>query len=125
MIENVKKFEQALQEDKELAKKFADEMRRIVEEKSAGNDAEAIAKAARALGFELTASDLEKAQAESQEIDPEELDLTAGGWCWGSYDCYTAFHHDTPNEEGTDCFKDHDCALAFKHPKCTYAQLLE
>ena len=79
----------------------------------------------RGISHVILEREMEKAQAETQEIDPEELNRTAGGWCWGSYDCYTAYHHDTPDEEGTDCFKDHDCAVAFKHPKCTYVQLLE
>ena len=124
MIENVKKLERALREDRELAKKFEEELKRIAEEQSAGAKVEALAKAARTLGFDVTVSDLEKAQAETQELDPEELDNSVGGWCFADYDCYTAYHHDTPNEQGTDCFKDHDCALVFKHPKCTYAELL-
>ena len=125
MTENVKKFELALREDQGLAKRYEEELKRIAAEKSAESDVEVYSKAAQALGFDVTVSELEKAQAETQEIDPEELNRTAGGWCWGSYDCYTAYHHDTPDEEGTDCFKDHDCAVAFKHPKCTYVQLLE
>ena len=125
MIENVKKFVKALEEDQELAKKFEEALKNVVEAKEAKSDAEAFSKAAQALGFELTISDIEKTQAETQELDPTELDKTAGGWCWGSYDCYTAYHHDTPDEPGTDCLKDHDCVLTFKHPKCTYVQLLE
>ena len=67
------------------------------------------------MGQDVTVSDLEKAQAETQELDSEELDQTAGGWCWADYDCHTAWHHDTPDEEGTDCFKDHDCITLWEH----------
>lgn len=72
MIENVKKFKQALREDRELADHFAEEVKRITDEKSAGSDAEAIVRAANTLGFDFTIADVEKVQAETQEIDPEE-----------------------------------------------------
>ena len=111
MFENVKKFEQALRENKELAEQFAGELKRITEERSAGNDAEAMAKAAQALGFDLTAADFEKASAETQEIDPEELQQTAGGFCWGDYDCYTIYHHDTPDDDKTACLFNHSCII--------------
>ena len=114
MIENWKKFEQAIRDDKELAQRYEEELKRIATEKSAGSDDEGFAKAAQALGFDVTVSDIEKARAETQELDPEELDKAAGGWCWGSYDCYTAWHHDTPDEDGTACFKDHECLLIYR-----------
>ena len=46
MIENVRKFKQALQENRELADQFTEELKRIAEEKSAGSDAQAIVQAA-------------------------------------------------------------------------------
>ena len=112
MLENVKKLEKALQEDKELAAKFEEELQRIAQEKDAANDGEAIVKAAKAVGFEITVADLEKASAETQEIDPEELEKSAGGsWCFASYDCYTAWHHDGPEEKDTVCAFDYSCFL--------------
>ena len=74
MIENVEKFVKALEEDQELAKKFEEALKNVVEAKEAKSDAEAFSKAAQALGFELTISDIEKTQAETQELDPTELD---------------------------------------------------
>lgn len=109
MVENVKRFVKALDEDQELAKKFEETLKNVVEAREAGSDAEAFSRAAQALGFDLSVSDLERAQAETQEIDPEELSGTAGGWCVADYDCYTAWHHDTPDSKGTSCLKDHDC----------------
>ena len=109
MIDNLKKLEIALKENKELAAKFEAEILRIAKEKDAANDGEAVVKAAKAVGFDISIADLEKAQAETQELDPEEIESSAGGWCWADYDCYTAFFHDTPNEEGNACWWDYDC----------------
>ena len=54
MTENVRKFEKALRESKEMQAKLAQELKKIAEEKSALNDAEAMAAAARALGYDFT-----------------------------------------------------------------------
>ena len=117
MIENAKKLEKALKEDKEQAAKFEAELRRIVQEKDAANDGEAFVKAAKAVGFDISIADLEKVKAETQEIDPEEIGSSAGGsWCWADYDCYTAWHHDGPEEVGTDCFSNHDCIKLSENP---------
>ena len=73
MIEDVKKLEQALKVDKELAAKFEAELKRIAQEKDAANDGEAFVKAAKAVGFDISIADLEKVKAETQELDPEEI----------------------------------------------------
>ena len=121
MTENVRKFEKALREDEELRARFAAEFQRIAEEKSAVNDIEAYVKAAKALGFELSLTEAEKASAETQELDPEEMDKAAGGWCHGNYwcvdswDCYTLSHHDGPDQEGAPCLADYDCITIYHH----------
>ena len=117
MMENVKKLEKALKDDKELAAKFEAELRRIAQEKDAANDGEAIVKAAKAVGFGISMADLEKAHAETQELDPEELGNSAGGWCFANHDCYTAWYHDGPDKEGTDCFADYDCYTIVHNPE--------
>ena len=118
MLENVKKLENVLKEDKELAAKFEAELRRIAQEKNVANDGEAIVKAAKAVGFDISIADLEKVKAETQELDPEEIEKSAGGsWCFASYDCYTAWHHDGPDEKGTDCLLDYDCMAYWENPK--------
>ena len=117
MIEDVKKLEKALKEDKELAAKYEAELKRIAKEKDAANDGEAIVKAAKAVGFDMTVADLEKASAETQELDPEEIGNSAGGWCFAKHDCYTAWYHDGPDEEGTDCFANYDCYLLNNNPE--------
>ena len=38
-----------------------------------------MAKAAQALGYDFTVADMEKANAEARELDPEEIEQAAGG----------------------------------------------
>ena len=113
MTENVRTFEKALRESGELRRRLAEELKKIAGEGSASNDAEAMAAAARALGYDFTVADMEKANAEAQELDPEEMELAAGGWCFADYDCYTAWNHDTPDQKGTACFSDYECMTAY------------
>ena len=113
MTETVRKFEKDLHRNEELQKKLFEELKKITEEKSAESDAEAMAKAARALGYDFTVADMEKANAETQELDPEEMEQAAGGWCFADYDCYTAWNHDSPDQEGSACFSDYECLTAY------------
>ena len=117
MTENVRKFEKALRESKELQARLAVELKRIADEKSASNDAEAMSKAAQALGYDFTVADMEKANAETQELDPEEMEQAAGGWCFADYDCYTAWNHDSPDQQGSACLKDYDCVSVYHNSK--------
>ena len=50
MTENVRKFEKDLRGNEKLQKKLFEELAKIAKEKSAESDAEAMAKAAHALG---------------------------------------------------------------------------
>ena len=117
MTENVRKFEKDLRGNKELRQKLLEELKKIVEEKSAESDAEAMAKAAQAMGYDFTLADMEKANAETQELDPEEMGQAAGGACFADYDCYTAWHHDTPDQQGTACLKDYECVSVYHDSK--------
>jgi hypothetical protein len=76
-----------------------------------------MAKAAQALGYDFTVADMEKANAETQELDPEEMEQAAGGWCFADYDCYTAWNHDSPDQPGSACLKDYDCVSAYHNSK--------
>ena len=113
MTENVRKFEKDLRGSKELQKRLVEELKKITEEKSAESDAEAMAKAAQALGYDFTVADMEKANAETQELDVEEMEQAAGGVCFADYDCYTAWNHDTPDQKGTACFSDYECMTVY------------
>lgn len=117
MIENVRKFEKDLRGNGELQKKLLEELAKIVKEKSAESDAEAMAKAAQTLGYDFTVADMEKAHAEAQELDPGEMEQAAGGWCFADYDCYTAWNHDSPDQPGSACLKDYDCVSAYHNSK--------
>ena len=90
------------------------------------NDIEAYVKAAKALGVDLSLAEVEKASAETQELDPEEMGKAAGGvdgdgkqddvgWCISLYACFTIHHHDTPDREGYPCFADYDCITIYHH----------
>ena len=117
MTENVRKFEKDLRGNEELQKKLYEELVKIAKEKSAESDAEAMAKAAHALGYDFTVADMEKANAEARELDPEEMEQAAGGWCFADYDCYTAWNHDSPDQPGSACLKDYDCVSAYHNSK--------
>ena len=120
MTENLKKFEETLRKDEKLRARFAAEFKRIAEEKSAGNDAEAYVKAAKALGYDFSMAEVEKASAEAQVLDPEELDKVTGGrydegWCIDVFGCYLLNRHDTPDKEGYPCFANYDCITLYHH----------
>ena len=117
MTENVRKFEKDMRGNEELRKKLFEELKKIAEEKSAESDAEAMAKAAQALGYDFTVADMEKANAETQELDPEEMEQAAGGWCFADYDCYSAWTHDTPDQQGSACFSDYECITLYHESK--------
>ena len=117
MTENVRKFEKDLRGNEKLQKKLFEELAKIAKEKSAESDAEAMAKAAHALGYDFTVADMEKANAETQELDSEEMEQAAGGWCFADYDCYTAWNHDSPDQPGSACLKDYDCVSAYHNSK--------
>lgn len=117
MTENVRKFEKDLRGNEKLQKKLFEELAKIAKEKSAESDAEAMAKAAHALGYDFTVADMEKANAKTQELDPEEMEQAAGGWCFADYDCYTAWNHDSPDQPGSACLKDYDCISVYHNSK--------
>lgn len=117
MIENVRKFEKDLRGNEELQKKLFMELAKIAKEESVESDAEAMAKAAQTLGYDFTVADMEKAHAETQELDPEEMEHAAGGWCFADYDCYTAWNHDSPDQPGSACLKDYDCVSVYHNSK--------
>lgn len=79
MMENLKKFEETLRGDRALLEKFQAAVTRLRGEKSAATESEAVVEAAKELGFDVTLADLEKAKAEMQELDPDELAVAGGG----------------------------------------------
>ena len=124
--EEMLRLERDMNGDPELREKLDAEIRRIVEAKEAESDGEAIAKAAAALGYAITAEELERSAAEMEAVDDDELDGVSGGeigqdehghdlWCVVSWHCYTALRHtETENKEAA-CFKDYLCPFAYHH----------
>lgn len=110
-------MKKALRESEKLQHRLAQELKKIAEEKSAESDAEAMAKAAQALGYDFTVADMEKANAEAQELALEKMEHAAGGWCFADYDCYTAWYHDSPDQQGSACFSDYGCITLFHDSK--------
>ena len=89
--ENIKAFEAALKENKELQEKFAAAQKRIMENKEASSNGEVLVKAAAEIGYTLTMAELERAFAQIQELNDEELGQVAGGLdysCLGVYCCF-------------------------------------
>ena len=98
----------------------------MVEAKDAENDGEAMVKAAAALGYAVTLEDLERAAAELETVDDDELAEVAGGnneeYCLGkNYSCGKFWHNDHEDEEGHDerCWTGYHCHTAMLHTDTT------
>lgn len=122
MTETVRKFKEALQENEELRKQFMEELKRIAAAKEAESDAEAVAKAAMALGYDFTAADYEKANAETQELDADELAAISGGddsFCLVDYACFLALKHNTDRRVKDEaCARDYQCVYVYRRGFC-------
>jgi len=125
MTENVRSFEKALRESEELQQKFQAEMKRVAETEEAKSEAEAVVRAAGALGYGFTVSDYEKACAETQELDAEEMTAATGGdegdpafhtdqWCIADYACALALKHNSDRTSKDEmCAKDYRCVFVY------------
>ena len=113
--ENILAFEAALKESKELQEKYAAAQKRISEAKEASSDGELIVKAAAEIGFTLTVAELERALAQVEELNEEELGNVSGGaataeaLCLYDYYCYTAYMHDNDGKKDRPCWSDYYC----------------
>ena len=105
--ENIKAFEAALKESKELQEKFETAKKRIAENKDAASDSEMLVKAAAEVGYTISVAEVERAFAQNQELSDEELDKVAGGciycMCWMDYGCFLLYKTSRlpSNEEAT------------------------
>ena len=101
--EEMKRLEADMASDKELNEKFYKTVDSTAGEKTAQSDGELFAKAAAKLGYNITAADFEKLDAEREEVSPDELEQVAGGFnegCILDYGCVYAFNQDEHDEEG-------------------------
>ena len=110
-------FEAALKDSKELQEKFIAAQKRIIENKEAASDGEVIVKAAAEIGFTLTIEELERALAQAEELNEEELGNVSGGaataeaLCLYDYYCYTAYNHDNDGKKDRPCWSDYYCVI--------------
>ena len=129
--EEMKRLEADMASDKELYEMFNKTVDRIAGEKTVQSDGELFAKAAQELGYNITAADFEKLDAEKEEVSADELKQVAGGntdhgydhdydydsnECQGVYDCnHTAQY--TKDEHGHDtwCLTAWHCLTATVH----------
>ena len=72
--EEMKRLEADMASDTELREKFNKTVDRIAGEKTAQSDGELFAKAAQELGYNITAADFEKLDAEREEVSADELE---------------------------------------------------
>ena len=77
--EEMQRLERDLNEQAKLREKLDVEIKRIADAGEAENDGEAMVKAAAALGYTITIEELERATADLEKLDDDELDAAGGG----------------------------------------------
>ena len=126
--EEILRMERDMNENPELLEKLKAEVRRIAEAGEAECDGEALLKAAAALGYTITLDEQDRAAAELEAVDDEELSKVAGGmhptidvpideWCMSDYDCFSSWHTNREDEEGHNewCLTGWHCTVATLH----------
>ena len=126
--EEILRMERDMNENPELREKLKSEVRRIAEAGEAECDGEALLKAAAALGYTITLDEQDRAAAELEAVDDEELSKVAGGmhptidvpideWCMSDYDCFSSWHTNREDEEGHNewCLTGWHCTVATLH----------
>ena len=119
MSEELKRLKNDLSTNAELRKKMEETAKRIAESGEAKSDGEILVKAAAELGYAVKIADFERAMADDEELDPEELKQSAGGvsQCFTDYNCYNIVNHsDNPNPElkrKSACFSEYVCLWIF------------
>ncbi len=132
-------LKEALAADEDKAEKFKEALAGD-ECKACGNDAEAISLAAAAAGLEITPEEVERAMAEAQELDEEELKKIGAGdamcdkaymcgdlflpgedekghdnFCVVGWHCFDVFLHTEATKHDEACFADYICAVIYHH----------
>lgn len=119
-MEELKRFETDLKNSDELKQKLEAALKRLAEEDRAQSDGELMVIAARELGYDISIAALEKAEAEAQELDLNELEKAAGGvqeWCLGNYACIDLYNSPESDEYDHNgmCITVWHCLTAFLH----------
>ena len=90
-------FEAALTENKELKAKYDAALKRIIENREAANDGEALVKASAEAGFTLTMPELERSMAQKQELSDEDLARVAGAGDSADTSCLADYSRNDAN----------------------------
>ena len=118
-LKDFKQFDSDMSASQELVDQYNQILKRIVTEKSAESDADAVVKAAEELGYSVSASELERLMAQKEEMDADELESVTGGedLCLKDYACMVTFETDTKDSDGYDylCVASWHCNTAFMH----------
>ena len=125
-MEELKRFEKALNTDKEMKGRLDEICKRLAAEGDAQSDGEVMVQAAKELGYDISIAALEKAKAEAEALDPAELEAVAGGGtdpekvkegCVVDYGCEYDYHKMTDDEYGHDwlCLAVWHCFTAMLH----------
>ena len=112
MENRIAELEKALAADEALAAKFK-EVLESDDVQGLGSDSEALAKAAAAVGIEVSPAEIERGVAQLQELSEDDLEAVAGGiwdtgsagdghdgYCFTIYHCLTVLMHTSGDPEG-------------------------
>ncbi len=121
-MKDFKAFIEDVEKDKEFGKKFKEELKAIAEAGKVKSDGEAVIEAAKAFGYDIKMSDLEKRTAEMQKMDDSELAAVSSGeggkyddFCVSDYTCYVTWKHPDDSEDGDKCWSEYGCFFAAYH----------
>ena len=103
--EELKRFLADIQADRELYRKVEEIGRRMMIDGSKKSGNELMAKAAKELGYSVTAAELERAEAAAEELDDNQLEGVSGG-----------ANNDSGSGRLTDCTVNFACTAAVNKP---------
>ena len=113
--ENFIKFEEAMEKNPEMQKEYEDNLKKIIETKTAKSVGEAIYLAVKEMGFDISMEELERNFADKQELEDDELDKEAGGGggnpCWFNDGCFTVINHSGGQDKEEACWSDYNCVF--------------
>ena len=129
MSATMNELETALRADESLAKQYQEALAQA-KDAGASNDAEAIAFAAKAVGYDLPAEEIQKFIADQAELSEDDLEAAVGGirifdadvyestgddiWCVAQWHCYTAYRHTETENEQVACWSDYRCLAVYQ-----------
>ena len=77
--EELNRFQADMTTDRELYRKLEEIGRRMLKDGSKESSSELMAKAAKELGYSVTAAELERMEAEAEGLDDDQLEAVSGG----------------------------------------------